>query len=61
LGALSRAGLAEGDLIMAINRKDIKDMADFKEATKDMNLSKGVMFDILRDGKPLYITFMQQE
>ncbi len=61
LGELSRAGLAEGDLIRSINRKDIKSMNDFKEITKDVKLSKGVMFDILRSGRPLYITFMTQE
>jgi len=61
LGKLSRAGLAEGDLIRSINRKDIKSINDFNGATKGVKLSKGVMFDILRGGRPLYITFIAEE
>ena len=60
IGKLARAGLTRGDLIRGINRQKISNIKDFKEITKRAKLSQGVIFDILRGGRPLYITFIDE-
>jgi serine protease Do len=52
-------GLAEGDLIKGVNQQAITTIIEFKNATDRVKLSSGVMFDIVRQGKPLYITYSE--
>jgi len=62
IGAGSKAedtGLAEGDLIRSINRKTTRNIKEFKEAIKGVNLSEGVIFDIVRGGRAVYMTYME--
>jgi len=54
-------GLAEGDLIRAINRQATGNLNEFKKVIKKVNLSEGVIFDIIRRGRPVYITHMEQK
>jgi len=62
IGAGSKAedtGLAEGDLIRSINRKATRSIKEFREAVKGVNLSEGVIFDIVRGGRAVYMTYME--
>jgi Do/DeqQ family serine protease len=64
VGVRSKAqeiGLAEGDLIKSINRQATPNTGEFKKVIKGINLSRGVIFDIVRRGRPLYITYMEQK
>jgi len=54
-----QAGLAPGDVLREINRKETPDIAEFNKVIKKANLKDGVMLDILRDGSPLYITYQK--
>ncbi len=54
-----QAGLAPGDVIREINRKETPNITEFKKVIKKVNLKDGVMLDILRDGNPLYITYQK--
>jgi serine protease Do len=53
-------GLAEGDIIKGINRKNISSISDFRRAVKKADLSEGVVFDVLRQGRPVYITYQSK-
>lgn len=50
-------GLREGDIIRGINRDEIKNIDDFKKVTKKVDLAKGAVFDIIREGAPVYVTY----
>jgi len=52
-------GIQVGDLIKAVDRNRVTNIADFKKAMKQVKLSDGVMFDIVRRGRPLYITYAE--
>jgi serine protease Do len=52
-------GLVEGDLISSINRQSTGDCKEFKKMVKQVDLSQGVVFDIVRRGRPIYITYME--
>ncbi len=54
-------GLVEGDLIRSINRQATVDCKRFKKVVDKINLSQGVIFDVLRRGRPAYITYMEQK
>jgi serine protease Do len=54
-------GLVEGDLIRSINRQSTGDLKEFKKVVKQVDLSQGVIFDIVRRGRPAYITYMEQK
>lgn len=55
-GMPAAAGIMMGDVITGINRKQISNMTDFSEVVNNINITDGVMFDILRRGEPLFIT-----
>ncbi|MGR3318337.1 MAG: trypsin-like peptidase domain-containing protein [Candidatus Anammoxibacter sp.] len=55
-GIAAAAGIMMGDIVIGINRKPIDNMADFSETIGNVNITDGVLFDVLRQGKPLYIT-----
>jgi hypothetical protein len=50
------SGVRGGDLLKAINNKKVTSVSQFLKVTKSIDISKGVLLDILRDGQPLYIT-----
>ena len=54
-------GLVEGDLIRSINRQSTGNCKEFKKVVKKVNLSEGVIFDIVRRGRPVYITYMERK
>jgi len=56
-----QAGIREGDLIKSINQSETPDIKAFNKITKSMDISGGIVFDILREGKPLYISFLLEK
>lgn len=54
-------GLVEGDLIKNVNRQATRNLTEFKKVIKGVDLSRGVIFDIVRRGRPLYITYMERK
>ncbi|MFW6134318.1 MAG: Do family serine endopeptidase [Elusimicrobiota bacterium] len=52
-------GLQVGDVIKELNKKEINNVEDFKKAVKDASLKDGVVFDIIRNGRPIYISFQK--
>ncbi|MBF0538499.1 MAG: trypsin-like peptidase domain-containing protein [Nitrospirae bacterium] len=58
-GALARAGLMRGDIIVGINKMDVDDMAAFMEITSKLRPNKGILLDVLRSGEFIYITVPQ--
>ena len=54
-------GLVEGDLIRSINRQSTRNCKEFKKVVKKVDLSEGVIFDIVRRGRPIYITYMERK
>ncbi|HCJ66740.1 MAG TPA: hypothetical protein DHV62_05285 [Elusimicrobia bacterium] len=54
-------GLEEGDLIKSINRKQVAEVKDFNEITKKVKLSEGIVFDLNRRGKLLYLSYLGTE
>ncbi len=53
-------GLVEGDLIRSVNRQSTRNCKEFKKIVKKVDLSQGVIFDIVRRGRPVYITYMER-
>ncbi len=54
-------GLEEGDVIRTINQEPISNLKDFQEVFKKVKLSSGVVFDLLRRGESLYLSYMGPE
>lgn len=52
-------GLLEGDLIKGVNRQSTGNLTEFKKVIKQVDLSEGVIFDIVRQGRRIYITYME--
>lgn len=53
--------IAAGDLIKSLNRTPTPDVKAFLKAAQNVSLSKGALFDIIRDGRPLYISVTLQK
>lgn len=50
------SGVERGDLLKAINGTPVRSVSEFLKVARNVNLTEGVLLDILRHGKPLYIT-----
>ncbi|MFC1462020.1 trypsin-like peptidase domain-containing protein [Verrucomicrobiota bacterium] len=50
------AGIGPGDVIKRINNRKIKDIEAFKEIVKTLDISHGVLLDVVRDNRPFYVT-----
>lgn len=58
-GLAERLGLAEGDLIASFNRQKTANVADFKAASKKTNPKDGVLLDVNRQGRWMYLSFRE--
>jgi len=47
---------ARRDLLKAINNNKVRNISEFLKLTRTVDISGGVLLDILRNGQPLYIT-----
>lgn len=52
-------GLRMGDVVVQMNNVAIKNIEDFDSVVKKASLEEGVVFDIIRDGRPLYISYQK--
>jgi S1-C subfamily serine protease len=50
------AGVMAGDVIKKVNNKPVNDIESFKEVIKSVNISEGVLLDIVRQKRPFYIS-----
>lgn len=50
------SGVRSGDLLKAINNNKVSNVSGFLKLTKTIDISKGVLLDVVRNGQPLYIT-----
>lgn len=55
------AGLVPGDLIQKVNNREFKDIAGFKDIIKTVDISKGVLLDVVRNKRPFFITIRPTE
>ncbi len=53
-------GLAAGDVIRAVNQEPTPDVGAFSKAIGNVKLSEGVVLDILRQGRPFYLSYTKQ-
>lgn len=58
---IEESGLQTGDLIKSINRYPTPTVSEFSKVTKKLKLSDGVVFDVNRRGRPLYISYQENE
>ncbi len=56
----SDIGLSEGDLIKVVNNQKISSIDDFKKISEKINLKKGVVLDIIRAGRPMFLTYYEE-
>ncbi|MBN2406800.1 MAG: Do family serine endopeptidase [Elusimicrobia bacterium] len=54
-------GLRVGDIIVEINRQKVGNVDDFRDIMNSADLKKGVVFDVIRDGKSVYISYQSAE
>ena len=48
-----RAGVAPGDVIIAVDENKVRDLADLFEVSQRMDVSQAVLLDVLRWGQPM--------
>jgi serine protease Do len=56
-GLAERLGLEAGDLISSLNRQRTPDVAAFLKAAKKANAKDGVLLDVLRRGRGLFLSY----
>ena len=54
--AAIEAGVMAGDVIKKVNTRKVKDIESFKEIIKKVDISEGVLLDIVRQKRPFYVT-----
>jgi S1-C subfamily serine protease len=55
-GILGAAGVLRGDVIKAMNNHNVPDMVSFIKLARKVNVKDGILLDVIRAGKPMYIT-----
>jgi serine protease Do len=55
-GKAAESGLRPGDVIVEINRKQVKDLADYKRLTNKTDKNDTTLFLVQRDGNTLYFS-----
>ena len=53
--AAAKAGLREGDVVLRVNNRTIRDASSLRNAVGLLEVGASVLLDILRDGRPLTI------
>jgi len=54
-------GLKPGDIILGINNMKVKNVKDFEQTVPKVSLKEGVVFDVIREGRPLYVSYQIAE
>ncbi|MBI5287094.1 MAG: PDZ domain-containing protein, partial [Deltaproteobacteria bacterium] len=55
------AGLMRGDIIKEINRKEVKNLKDYREAMRDVKKDDVILFLVLRGGNTFYVAVKVKE
>ena len=55
------SGVKEGDLLKSINNKKVRNIREFLNVAKTIDIETGVLLDVLRDRQPLYITLKDKK
>ncbi|MBF0217226.1 MAG: hypothetical protein HQL30_09575 [Candidatus Omnitrophica bacterium] len=50
------SGIREGDLLKSVNNQKTDSISKFLKCVKMIDIRKGVLVDVLRNGQPIYIT-----
>lgn len=50
-------GLRPGDLIISVNRKETRDLESFLKVSTEINLKEGILLDVNRRGKLIYLSY----
>ncbi|MFH1416066.1 MAG: Do family serine endopeptidase [Elusimicrobiota bacterium] len=53
------SGLMVGDIIIGIDNIKLEKAGDFENALKKLNLKKGIVFDVIRNGRPMYLSYQK--
>jgi serine protease Do len=53
-------GLQPGDVILGINQDPTPDLSTFNRVSSRVKISDGIVLDVLRQGRPLYLSFTKQ-
>ena len=51
----ARAGLRQGDLVLQVDGKPIRNIRDFREAMSKADTAKGVLLQVMRDGSRRFV------
>jgi serine protease Do len=54
------AGLQEKDVIRSVNRQPVNSVREFERAAAAAKLSDGIVFDINRQGRLIYLTIQEK-
>ncbi|PKN01388.1 MAG: hypothetical protein CVU77_05480 [Elusimicrobia bacterium HGW-Elusimicrobia-1] len=58
--AADRVGIAAGDVVKSLNNTGISSVADFKKVSARADIAKGVVFDVSRAGRSIYLTYSEE-
>lgn len=53
-------GLLELDIVISINKMKTSNVDELKKVTKSVNLKDGVVFDIIRNGRQMFISYIKE-
>ena len=56
-GLAERLGLETGDVIVSVNRQKTPTVEAFKKAAKKVSAQKGILLDIVRRGRSMYLSY----
>jgi S1-C subfamily serine protease len=56
-GLAERLGLEQGDVILSVNRQRTPSLAAFEKVSKSVSEKEGVLLDILRRGRGLFLSY----
>lgn len=58
-GLAAEAGLYEGDLVLSINQNKTPDVKTFLRFANKVDVTKGVLFDVNRQGRRIYVSYQK--
>jgi S1-C subfamily serine protease len=58
-GLAERLGLEEGDLVASVNRQKTPDLAAFLKTAKAADAQDGLLLDVNRQGRWVYLSFRE--
>ena len=53
----ARVGMQPGDVVLAVGNKTVRNVGDFREAIRNLDVSQGIRMQVMRDGGRRYVFF----